>query len=346
LTDKRIAILGAGAIGGAIAGLLARAGVPVTVIDMWPENIEMIRTNGVKITTIEDEFVASPAIALHMSDVSTSGELYDIVFLAVKSYDTNWACHFIKPYLAPGGFVVSTQNSINEDAIANVLGWTRVVGAVVTFGAGIYAPGHVTFTSPRERTPFVVGEPSGLVTSRVKEVVSILENISGGGVTATTNLWGQRWSKLCVNSMANALAGATGLKSAETREVPEALRMCIRIAAEVVNVGTAHGVAIDPITGVDAELYPQAITDGAAMEDVEGILRSGARQVGVGRPSLAQDLMKGRRIEVDYLNGYVAAKGAEVGIATPVNDAIRGLANRVASGELAQSIDNLSQIPQ
>lgn len=345
MASKRIAVVGAGAIGGTIAGFLARAGVLVTVIDLWPDNVEAMRANGIKITTMEDEFTASPARALHMSDVSAAGDLYDIVFLAVKSYDTNWACHFIKPYLAPGGFVVSAQNSINEDAVADVLGWTRVVGAVVTFGAGIYDPGHVTFTSPRERMPFTIGEPSGLVTQRVLDVVGILDNVSGGGVKSTTNLWGQRWSKLCINSMANAVAGTTGLKSAELREVAESRRVSIRIAAEVVTVGMANGVAIDPISGVAAELFPRALTDGAVMEEVEDVLVSGAREVGVGRPSLAQDLMKGRRIEVDYLNGYVSRKGAEVGVATPVNDAIRSLANRVASGELAPSIDNLNEIP-
>ena len=345
MSEKRIAVLGAGAIGGAIAAFLSRAGVPVTAIDLWPENIAAIRADGIRVTTMEDEFVASPAAALHMSDVSASGDLYDIVFLAVKSYDTNWACHFIKPYLAPGGFVVSTQNSINEDAIANVLGWTRVVGAIVTFGAGIYEPGHVNYTSPKERTPFTIGEPSGLVTARVNDVVGILDNVAGGGIMPTTNLWGHRWSKLCINSMANAVAGVTGLMSAELREVPESRRVSIRIAAEVAAVGAAHGVAIEPISGVAAELYRRALTDGAVMEEVEGILVAGAREVGEGRPSLAQDLMKGRRIEVDYLNGYISAKGIEVGIPTPANDAIRSLAHSVAAGDVAPSVDNLKQIP-
>lgn len=344
MTDKRIAVLGAGAIGGSIAGFLSRSGVKVDVIDIWPENVEAIRRIGIKITTMEDEFVSRPSSVMHLSDVSASDDLYDVVILGVKSYDTEWACHFIKPYLDPAGFVVSAQNSINEDAIASVLGWTRVVGAVVTFGAGIYEPGHITFTSPRDRKPFVVGEPSGLVTQRVRDIVDILDNVSGGGVIATNNLWGHRWSKLCVNAMANAVAGTTGLKSAEIREVKESRDVSIRIASEVVSVGSTFGVSIEPISDVPADMYINALTDGAVMEEVESILTSGARKVGIGRPSLAQDLMKGRRIEVDHLNGYVSSKGAEVGVSTPVNEAIRILANRVASGELQQSIENLKQI--
>ena len=345
MTDRRIAVLGAGAIGGSIAAFLARAGVAVTVIDIWPENVEAIRSGGIRVTALEEEFTAAPAAALHLADVTPASGPFDIVFLALKSYDTEWACHFIRPHLAPGGFVVSAQNSINDEAVAGVVGWSRVVGAVVTFGSGMYDPGHVTYTSPREKRPFTIGEPSGLVTPRAREVAGILEHVSGGNVATTTNLWGERWAKLCVNSMANAVAGVTGLRSAEMREVTESRRASIRIAAEVVTVGTAHGVSIEPITGVRAELYPLAIEDGAAMEEVEGILVSSAREVGVGRPSLAQDLMKGRRIEVDHLNGYVSRKGAEVGIDTPANDAIRSLANAVAAGELSQSIDNLARIP-
>ncbi len=345
MTDRRIAVLGAGAIGGSIAAFLARAGVPVTVIDIWPENVEAIRSGGIRVTTMEEEFSAEPASTLHLGDVSPASGPFDVVFLALKSYDTGWASHFIRPHLSAGGYVVSAQNSINDEAIAGVVGWSRVVGAVVTFGAGIYDPGHVTYTSPGARKAFTVGEPSGLVTPRVREVAGILGHVAGGKVATTTNLWGERWSKLCINSMANAVAGVTGLRSAELREVTESRRASIRIAAEVVTVGTAHGVSIEPISGVAAELYPRALRDGAAMEEVEGVLVSGAREVGVGRPSLAQDLMKGRRIEVDHLNGYVSRRGAEVGIDTPANDAIRSLAARVAAGELSQSVDNLAQVP-
>ena len=343
MTDRRIAVLGAGAIGGSIAAFLARAGIDVTVIDIWPENVAEMRATGIRVTTQEGNYEARPAEALNLADVPLSAR-YDIVVLALKSYDTVWASHFIRPHLAPGGYIVSAQNSINEDAIAGVVGWGRVVGAVVTFGGGMYEPAHVIFTSPRERKPFTIGEPSGIITPRVREVVELLDNVSGGGVTATTNLWGERWSKLCVNSMANAVAGASGLRSAELREVAESRRVSIRIAAEVVSVGTACGVAIEPVTGVSAELYPRALVDGGVMEQVEGILVEGAHQVGVGRPSLAQDLAKGRPIEVDHLNGYVSRRGAEVGIPTPANDAIRSLVGRVAAGELEPAVENLAGI--
>ena len=343
MTQKKIAILGAGAIGSTIGGFFAKNGVDCTLIDMWPENVQQIRSNGLRVTTMEDEFVSHPGI-LHISDVSTRGESYDIVILSVKSYDTEWITHFIKPYLNQGSYVICAQNSINDDRIAAILGWTRVIGAVVTYGAGIYEPGHVNYTSPKERPPFTLGELNGLITPRINEAVDLLNNVSGGGVKSTSNLWGERWSKLCVNSMANAIAGVTGLKSAELREVESSRHISIRIAAEVVQVALANGVDVQPISGVPPQMFVDAVSDESIMGEVEGILMSGAKEIGIGRPSLAQDLLKGRKIEVDYLNGYVSKKGSELGIPTPVNDAIRQLAHRVARKEIEPSVENLQLI--
>ena len=90
-------------------------------------------------------------------------------------------------------------------------------------------------------------------------------------------------------------------------------RLTIRIAAEVVRVADALGVAVEPINGVPARLFTEAMADGEAMEEVESGLLAGVPQIGGGRPSLAQDIAKGRRIEIDFLNGDVVQKGREVG---------------------------------
>ena len=156
----KIAVLGAGAIGGVIGGYLARGGRDVTLIDLWPANIERIKDAGLTVRAHEGEFTVRPT-ALHLGEVSAARTKFDVVFLSVKSYDTGWASKFIEPHLAPGGFVVSAQNSINEDAIAEVLGWSRVVGCVVTLGAGMYEPGTPERTSSIDRKAFTLGEPAG-----------------------------------------------------------------------------------------------------------------------------------------------------------------------------------------
>ena len=337
----RIGVLGVGAIGGVIGGYLSRAGHDVTLMDMWPANVERIKDRGLTITATEEEFTVQPT-ALHLGEVSASRPSFDAVFLSVKSYDTPWTATFLRPHLAPGGFVVSAQNSINEDTIAAAVGWTRVVGCVVTLGAGMYEPAHAEKTSANDRKAFTVGEPSGLITPRLTGLAEVLGDV---GITeTTTNLWGHRWGKLATNSMSNALAGSTGMGSAELRESAEARAIGIRITVELVAVAEALGVSVEPMSGIPADLFHRAASDDAARREIEDRMREYAKGLGAGRPSLAQDVKKGRLTEVDFLNGLVVRRGKEVGVPTPVNEQVVGLTKRVESGELEPSAENLRYI--
>lgn len=334
-------MLGVGAIGGVIGGYLARAGRDVTLIDPWPANIERIKAEGLTVTAQEEEFTAHPR-ALHLAEVSAARQEFDVVFLSMKSYDTRWATTFIEPYLAPGSFIVSAQNGINEETIAAVVGWPRVVGCVVTLGAAMYEPGHVERTSAATRPAFKPGEPSGMITPRTVKLSEVLKDV--GQTQVTTNLWGERWAKLATNSMSNAMAGITGLKSAELKQIPEVRAVSVRIAAELVRVAVALGVSVEPIGGIPANMYQEALDDGAKMEEVEATMIEVSKGIGTGRPSLAQDVMKGRKTEVEHLNGYVVKKGLELGVPTPVNESVVALTRRVEAGELEPSPSNLSYI--
>ena len=338
---NRMAIVGAGGIGGVMGGYLTRAGHDVTLIDQWPANVEAMRSKGLTVTGLEEEFTVQPKV-MHLSDVAAARPTFDTAIIAVKSYDTEWTVRFIEPHLADGGFFVSAQNSINDEAIAALVGWTRIVGCVVTLGAELSEPGHALRTSPGDRPPYTVGEPSGVLTPRVRELADTLSAV--GPTKTTTNLWGERWSKLGTNSMSNALAGLTGLKSAEVREKAEPRRASIRIASEVVRVGTALGVSIEPIGGIPAQMFVDAERDGAVLEDLESRMVDGARLMGTGRPSLAQDVDRGRRTEVDYLNGYIARRGREVGVPTPVNDSVVKHTKRLEAGEIPQAFTNVDLI--
>ena len=337
----KLGILGAGAIGGVIGGYLARAGQDVTLIDTWPANIDQIKAYGLTVTAVEEEFTANPT-ALHLGEVSAARPAFDAVFLSFKSSDTSWAARFIEPFIAPGGFIVSAQNSINEDAIAAEVGWPRVMGCVVTIGAAMHEPGHARRTSSASRRAFAVGEPSGMITPRLEKMAGLLSKV--GLARTTTNLWGERWAKLATNCMANAPAAITGLTSVELRQDPETSRLSIRLVSEVVNVASALGVSVEPINSIEAHVYAEAVKDGAKMETVRGTLIEQGKSLGEGRPSLAQDLMKGRKTEVEHLNGYVIRKAREVGVPTPANEAVYRLTGRLEAGELEPSIENLQHL--
>src|SRR6201989_1318633 len=174
--NKRIAFVGAGAIGGYIGGNLTALGHDVTLIDAWPAHVEAMRAAGLRLHGMtEPENHTVRVNAMHITEVQALAKQrpIDIAFIAVKSYDTVWATRLIRQYLAPGGFIVSSQNCINEERIASIVGWGRTVGCVVGGGGGVELsePGHVRRTMMKNRgvVSFHVGEPHGRISRRVEE---------------------------------------------------------------------------------------------------------------------------------------------------------------------------------
>src|SRR5436305_12560605 len=132
LMDKRIVVVGAGAIGGYTGGNLAHNGFDVTLVDPWPEHIEAIRRDGLALEGVTpEEFVLARPKTLHLTELQhlAKERPIDIAFISVKSYDTEWATMMIRQYLAPSGYVVSLQNCINEERIAGIVGWAKTVAA-------------------------------------------------------------------------------------------------------------------------------------------------------------------------------------------------------------------------
>ena len=162
--EGNIAVLGAGAIGGSIAAYLAKSGYDITVIDQWVESVENMKRVGLRLTDVQEGFTA-PVRALHLSEVSALREKFDVVFLSVKSYDTNWAAHFIEPYLKPDSFVLPAQNGMNDEPVASVVGRERTVGCVPVIAVGMYEPGHVTRTDAASMGEAVFGPTKALIAS-------------------------------------------------------------------------------------------------------------------------------------------------------------------------------------
>ena len=128
---QKIAVLGVGAIGSSIGADLTHAGYDVTLIDQWPAHVKAMKTNGLQVQFKTSQFQV-PVKAMHLCDMASANLMFDIVFLAAKSNDTRWLAEFIKPYLKKDGVVVGTQNGMNDDAIASILGRERVIEDLVT----------------------------------------------------------------------------------------------------------------------------------------------------------------------------------------------------------------------
>jgi len=203
-----------------------------------------------------------------------------------------------------------------------------------------YAPGHVTRTvqpGGPGYTVFRVGEVHGRITPRVEELAQMLTAIDSA--KATPNLWGERWTKLVVNSSGNGVSAITGLGGKDMARNPDTRRLSIQLAGEAIAVGMAHGFNLESIRGVSPEVMRAASQgDQAAFDQVEANTLKGIdRMTEEGRPSTGQDIVKGRRTEIDYINGLVAEKGDEAGIPTPTHKALVQVVKDVERGIVVPS---------
>ena len=343
MSDK-IAIMGPGAVGSYVGAFLTREGEDVTLIDMWPEHVETMRRQGLRASGRHGDFTA-PVKAMHLTDAQSIQEPFDIAFITVKSYDTEWATHFIKRYVKPEGFFISLQNCWNDSVIGDIVGSDREIGCIASsIEVALWEPGHVNRGGEpgqsHGHTVFRVGEQDGRMTPRVENIVQKLSCIDGA--YATDNLWGERWTKLCQNGMGNAISAMSGLGSQDMVQNPGCRLIRIHLAKEGVQVGLAMGLKLLDISGKPAELWADA-DRGDVFEELDGFL--GSRSGGVNwLSSMAQDVKKGRHSEIDYMNGQVCRKGLEMGIPTPVNDAIVDAMHGIDDGTLQQGAVQVDRI--
>ena len=348
---KRIAFVGAGALGGYVGGYFAHDGHDVTLIDPWPEHIEAIRRYGLALTglTAEEQLTVTAAKTMHFTEVQslTKQKPIDIAFVAVKSYDTEWATMMIRPYLAPDGYVVSLQNCLNEERIAGIVGWGKTVGCIAArISVDLYKAGRIRRTVAKggaQHTVFRIGEVHGRVTKRAEELAEMIAGIDS--VKVTTNLWGERWSKLCLNGMRNGVSAATGLSGNAGDRDDTIRRFAIRLGGEAVRVGQALGYELEHIGNLEPDRLALASEgDRAALSEVEAVMIAGSNagtRSDLQRPSMGQDMLKGRRTEIDHLNGFIAEKGKAIGLAVEANAALTEIVKRVERGDIPARPENI-----
>lgn len=330
----KIAIMCPGALGSYVGAFLAREGEDVTFIDMWPQHVETMRRQGLRASGSQGDFTV-PVNAMHLTDAQGISELFDYAFVTVKSYDTEWATHFIKRYVKPEGFFISLQNCWNDPVIGEIVGPERAIGSVAShIEVALWEPGHVirggAVGRDRGHTVFRVGEHHGQITPRTELIASKLDWIDAA--YASDNLWGERWSKLCQNSMGNAISAMSTLGSQDMAQDPRCRLIRIHLAKEATQVGLAQGLDVVNVQGRPAKMWADA-DQGDVFEELDELMgRAGGRTNWLA--SMAQDVKKGRRSETDYMNGLVCRKGLEVGIPTPFNDAIVEAMRGIDDGSL------------
>lgn len=336
-----VVFFGGGAVGSYIGGMLAASGVEVVLIDGWPAHVDAIRQRGLAIVTPEGEHLARPE-AWHLGEAfRLRSAAPAAVFLTVKLYDTQWASALLAGWLPGAVPVVTMQNGLVEEIVAGALGWGRVLGGI---GGGLDVflrePGVVQRARRRwaGSTPVLkIGEVHGRRTRRAEFLAQLLGAVDHAGVT--TDLWTQRWAKLCTNTMTTGLSGLSGLGLREIYSREDTQRLAIRLAGEALALGEAMGFEVPALFGVQAGTWRLA-ADGspsAAAESMAALSAQAATMVAGGMSGTLQDLRKNRPTEVEFFNGYVARQAERCGTQAPTHAVVADLIRAVERGE--QTID-------
>lgn len=290
----RIAIMGAGALGGYFGGRLASAGHKVTLIARGA-HLEALRSNGLQIQ--------SPKGDLYLPDIDSTDDpstvgIVDVVMFMVKNYDVEEAAHAIKPMLGAKTMVVTCQNGITAwERLGQIVGVERVIPGVALFPADISAPGVIRHTADNDFLSF--GEVDGSASERCQ---NFRDALVGVGVSAIIpeNIIHELWAKFVVQSALSSMTALTRLDIGPLRDNPSSSQLFLDAMAETDLVGRA----------VVSEL-PLGI-----IEKFWQFMGSLPRTM---HASMLDDLNNGKPIEVNYLSGEVVRLGELHGVPTPIH---------------------------
>ena len=340
--------MGCGAVGSVVAASLSRGGRDVSVVDPWFQHVEAIKAHGLTIKCLDEEFTASPT-AFHLSELDNLGN-FDLLIIAAKSYDTNWMTLLAKDHMTAEASALSLQNGMNDERVAKIVGATRVYGAVVTMTAELLGPGVARRTSDANQGTLILGNLGwGADPAQIAELASELSALDA--VLTVDDIWPERWGKLTLNVMSNALSGITGLTTKRLWSDDTALDVLIALGREAALVATACGIELAPVLrSIPHDAWLSAVDTGC--EAWCGI-RTTMKHLAAGRsgakenlPSLLQDIRKGRRTEVDFLNGWIAEQGRRVGVQTPANVATIGALRPIELGLAASNRANITDLAE
>jgi 2-dehydropantoate 2-reductase len=293
-----VAVMGAGAVGCYYGGMLARAGHRVTLIAR-PAHVQAIERDGLRIEAKTfDEHVRLAA-----STDARAVQGADLVLFCVKSTDTESAGAQMLPYLAPNALVLTLQNGVdNAERLRTVLPAHAVAAAVVYVATEMAGPGHVKHHGRGD----LVIEPSAASASVAQALIAV-----GVPTQISDNVRGALWLKLILNCAYNAVSAIAQLPYGKT--------------------AVGEGVQ-DVMRDVVAECQAVALADGVQVAgDVDAAIRMIFDTMPDQFSSTAQDIARGKKSEIDYLNGFVVRRGAALGIATPANRVLWSLVKLLES---------------
>lgn len=337
MDELRFLIEGIGGIGGVMAARLIQAGYSPTLVTNNRDITDAINTSGLQVT-VDGDTVAVPASAV-TSPGDTRGP-FDVALLIMKADGVVAAAEVTFPLLAPNGFVVTFQNGVVEDDVAAAIGADRIVSGIVGWGGTMHAPGVYEQTS---KGSIHIGEIDNPPTQRLVPLATALEAVAP--VVVSDNIRGALWSKLAINATINTLGALTGQTLGELLAGREARTLLLAAYREVVDTATALEIRLERIAADPYLLYLPEGAGPATRFRKDLLVRLVGRKYRNVKSSSLQSLERGRRTEVDYLNGYVVEQARLVNVPVPVNDALVHMVHEIETGKRPIDPVNLAELP-
>jgi 2-dehydropantoate 2-reductase len=290
----RIAVVGAGAVGGYFGAMLARAGAPVIMIGR-AAFVKAVKKNGLFLDAVSFRESVRVEASTEPQDVRGA----EIVLFCVKTTDNAATARALAPLLTPGAAVVSMQNGVDNAEQIHAASGIDAISAVVYVAAAVPEPGHVKHSG---RGDLVVGPRS----EPAERVAAVFER-AGVGCRITDNIAGELWTKLTWNCALNAVSALGKAQYGQVAASPDARKVVETAVYEILAVAKAAGI------------HPPGFEDPQVA--LAGAFKI-ATQLAEAYSSTAQDMTRGKRTEIDSLNGYISRRGVELGVSTPVNHAL------------------------
>ena len=334
----KIGLWGAGSLGTILGAAMTRAGFDVELISRNASHVAGLKARGAQIRGTVNWTV--PVRALLPGEVTES---YDLVFLMTKQLDNKITVEEILPHLRPDGVICTTQNGLPELSVADVVSVERTFGCSIAWGATLIGDGVSELTSEPDSLTFGLGsflaEPDARWLSKIQKVLECL-----GPVAIEKNFLGARWAKLLINCAFSGMSAVTGLTFGEVvRNKPS--RRCVQhLLKECIDVAVAADIDIAPIQGKDIWRlidYKTRFKQRLSFRLLPLLIRKHRRL----KASMLQDLERGKKSEVDAINGVVVAFGKGHSVPTPYNELVCSLVHEIENGKIKPSPENLTRFP-
>jgi 2-dehydropantoate 2-reductase len=333
-----VAIYGAGGMGTILGAYITKAGYDIDLINRNKDHVSMLNKEGAKIIG-KIEFIQKVKALLP----DEMNKKYDIILLMTKQRYNKEVVEFLELYLKEDGVICTMQNGLPELSVSEIIGKDKTIGCTMSWGATFHGNGvsELTSEATRDTLTFSIGKYGNNDDKLFNYIVELLNTM--GDVKIEKNFIGARWAKLLVNAAFSGLSVISNATFGEICNNRKSRILALKAIKECIDVADAANIVIETLQGKDVVKllnYKTWFKKQIALMIIPIAMKK-HKQI---KSSMLRDLERGRKTEVYAINGIVCDYGKKYNVQTPINDKIVSIVERIETGELLPSWDNIKLI--